>query len=281
MKQNIYHLSGVFILLLLSNVLYGFSSYSRAINSEVQRTDSIVDTTSSVIYYDYHINGDGEDGDDSQTYNRYWIDLSKIDYFIPLREEYYKNMNTNSHFFDIGLLAEAGLRTLYVADTLRINNYNVLEDSNNVKYIIIDKKILDNDFNYTNPLKNKNCFLTNQSDDIFFYGCDWEYYLWPLMCINDYWLRKPIKSVGLKNGYTISDACQTPKHEHIDLFAVCFIRGDLYKEINFYKMSPQTKKMYDFIDNDTYYIMLVPISDFLYRNNFERIIWDYRIEPDR
>lgn len=280
MKLKIYHLPVVSLLLLFSNVLYGFSSNNNATHSEVQKTDNKVDTISSVIDNDYHINGDDGD-DDSQTYNPYLIDLSKIDYFIPLRQEYWKDMNTNSHFFDIGLLADAGLRTLYIVDTVHIYNYNILGDSNNIKYIILDKKILDKDFNYTNPLKNNGCFLTNQNDDIFFYGCDWEYYLWPLMGINFAWLTETINSVELTNGYTISDACQTPKHEHIDLFAICFIRGDLYKAINFYKMSPQTRKMYEFIDNDVYYVMLVPISDFLYRNNFERTIWDYQIESNR
>lgn len=166
MKQNIYHLPVVFILLLFSNVLYGFSSNSKAIHSEVPKTDNKYDTISSVIDNDYLINGD----DDSQTYNPYLIDLSKIDYFIPLRQEYWKDMNTNSHFFDIGLLADAGLRTLYIVDTVHIYNYNILGDSNNIKYIILDKKILDKDFNYTNPLKNNGCFLTNQNDDIFFMG---------------------------------------------------------------------------------------------------------------
>lgn len=281
MKQNIYHLPVVFILLLFSNVLYGFSSNSKAIHSEVPKTDNKYDTISSVIDNDYLINGDDEDGDDSQTYNRYWIDLSKIDYFIPLREEYYKNITTTSNFFDVGLHADAGLRTLYIVDTIHINSYNILADSNNIKYIILNKKILNNDFNYSNPLNNKGCFLTSQNDDISLYGFEWEYFLWQLTAYNYCWLTESINSVELTNGFTISDECQTSKNEVINLFAVCFIRGDLYKAINFYKMSPQTRKMYEFIDNDTYYIMLVPISDFLYKKAFERLIWHYRIEPDR
>lgn len=195
------------------------------------------------------------------------INFLRKNYYRPLRDESYKNLikpkdqYTKKCFFrDISL---DGTRNYYVVDTLHLSNYYILIDKKNNPFIITDKRIL-NKFDFENPLNNKNCYLTNSGYlicnpiGIYFYG--------PIAMSGDlFWPYTYGKTEKLPHGYTLhnpADKNTVTDMHHI--FAVILVKGSLYNQVYLSEVP--------FIDDNSYYIMLMPIFKDAYEYFYDSLL---------
>lgn len=87
------------------------------------------------------------------------ITTPKHNYYQAFRDERFKSQNKPydyNRMIGYNLLMSPGrIRNYYIVDTLHIPYYYILKDSTDYTYLITNKKVIENGFDYKNPLKTK------------------------------------------------------------------------------------------------------------------------------
>lgn len=217
----------------------------------------------------------------------------RINHFIPLRNEIdaptMEKLTTNRFYKEDynRTVLQGKIRSFYVVDTVHIHSYYILEDKNNISFLIADKNGIGKDFNYDNPLANRGCYLTNgwlgAPTWVWDYFCGpvarslepfWPYYYYPISKkkmphgYNLYGLYKGGQDIYIHKNDTIP-YCTIP---HI--FAVFLIKGSVYNHYFIGIMDYGKDVPFNFPDENSYYTLLIPIYDEkIYKFYFDRILY--------
>lgn len=214
----------------------------------------------------------------------------KINHFIPLRNEKYppsmEELTTDRFYKEdyIRTVLPGNIRSFYVVDTVHIYSYYILEDKNNISFLITDKNGIGKDFNYDNPLANRGCYLANSSAGTSFWT--WDYFCGPVSLVLDavwpsYYKSKRKLPYGyhLYGPYKGGERIYDKKNDTIPseiiphIFAVFLIKGSVYNHYFIGIMDYGKDVPFNFPDENSYYTMLIPIySEERYEYYFDRML---------
>lgn len=217
------------------------------------------------------------------------INMDKIDYFLPLRdnnEKKYANRKTRDNRQKKNLFFSSidKIRNIYVVDTIHINDYYILKSKEKYYFLLLNKTFNRDTFNYLDPLANKDCYLVDEGFDLlspiisevayYYYGRQISS---SMLYLNDLNLKKVKK---LPFGYTLYKPAFSKEKYHI--FAVVLIKGSMFN-MCYYEGSDDFGTYaggytapYNFIDNESYYILLVPIYEIAYNHWMNKMIEQYQ-----
>lgn len=221
--------------------------------------------------------------------------LARFNYFLPLRnDEYAPTMEqlTDPHYKNdyARIVLPGKVRGFYVVDTVHIHDYYILENKDNISFLITNKNKIGEEFDYENPLSNPGCYLTD--------GCFggnfelWSYYCGPLDRVLEFdWPKNVGHKKQLPHGYRLYGPLEggkeiySKKDDEIPLFiiphvfAVFLIKGTVYNHYFIGILDWNKDKPFDFLDENGYYTLLIPIYDEeKYKKSFNRMLWgDYGI----
>lgn len=223
------------------------------------------------------------------TTTKQMINMGKIDYFLPLRNnnnKEYANRKTrdNRQIKDLFFSSIDKIRNIYIVDTIHINNCYILKSKEKYYFLLLNKTFNKDTFNYQNPLANKDCYLVDEGFElvsprieelaIYYYG---QHISSSMMYLNELELKKVKK---LPFGYTLYEPDFRKEEFHV--FAVVLIKGRMFN-MCYYEGSDDFGTYaggytapYNFIDNESYYILLVPIYEMGYNHWMNKMTEQYQ-----
>lgn len=219
----------------------------------------------------------------------------KINHFVPLRNEKYapkmKKLTDQYYKYDyIRTVLPGKIRSFYLVDTIHIRDYYILENKDNISFLIINpkkigKKFSDiwKNFDFENPLSNSGCYLTDGAIGANFWT--WDYYCGPVArSLMPFWPYSNSKR-KLAYGYHLYGpykGCEKvykqnndtiPSYEIPHIFAVFLIKGSVYNHYFIERVMDDEKDIpFNFPDENSYYTLLIPIyNEEQYEYYFDRM----------
>lgn len=208
------------------------------------------------------------------------LDLDKIDYFLPLRKNgsakkiRYRNRQNAYRYYNFG-----DVRNIYVVDTVYIPEYKIIKYKDDYTFIVLNMKFDYKKFNFANPLSTPGCFLADGGFFLDSFGELSDYYEGALSLGNiQYWLAaEDLKEVKkLNKEYTLYDLNYSEETDIPHTFAIVFIRGKLYNWLSYNpKLCLYHDSWLEFIEDDNYYLVFVPVYNDTYNQMIKKILRSY------